>query len=493
MAENVEHDLSPELEPRVRSKCGKRSVALQAFLAIAFYLGTYTSRFTIYLLPWENRSGGVDNKVQCYSLSLDKASTLPKKVWISMAQVLGYALLKIPAVKYVSELKRKSRLSMLTTCYVLTSIFTTVPLPFVAPYVAAVFVFLGAASASTIWGITLQYLEGREYTDFLFAAMNMVVVFGASAVRGVGQTIVDIIGESHQLWMPMITTFLYFPIAIVALRALDKFDDPSEADVVARAPRRPMNSQERKKFCCSYSIALVPLILAYMMITSYRSYRDFFPREIYTDLLGRTPTSTDYIIADWPGGVFASIMLGFLVTIKSNRRAVILLNIAVLVGAGVLICGTFLFQKKVLPPLLWIAIATMGLMMCYTPTGSFLFDRLLGATRTPGTSVFLVYIADGLGYFSVVSLLLIKNFGTWLQADDYGGSFVRMTYGLAVAIVVLVLPGVIWLSAVLPKEQYAALRTMDDSIQMKILGDDPEEEDAYEESASDNIDDSSQV
>ena len=33
--------------------------------------------------------------------------------------------------------------------------------------------------------------------------------------------------------------------------------------------------------------AIVPLIIAYMLITAYRSFRDFFAPEIYGVVLGR--------------------------------------------------------------------------------------------------------------------------------------------------------------------------------------------------------------
>ena len=46
---------------------------------------------------------------------------------------------------------------------------------------------------------------------------------------------------------------------------------------------------------CSYQLPLDVVLLG------YRSYRDFFAVDIYTELLGRPLASADYLIADWPG------------------------------------------------------------------------------------------------------------------------------------------------------------------------------------------------
>ena len=54
-----------------------RETAKLGALAIGFYFGTYTARFPLFLLPWEGKTAGLDNKV-----------------WLSLGQVLGYGLMK---------------------------------------------------------------------------------------------------------------------------------------------------------------------------------------------------------------------------------------------------------------------------------------------------------------------------------------------------------------------------------------------------------------
>lgn len=39
-----------------------------------------------------------------------------------------------------------------------------------------------------------------------------------------------------------------------------------------------------------------------------------------------------------------------------------------------------------------------------------MYDRLLAASGTPGTTVFLIFLSDATGYLGTTALLLLKNF-----------------------------------------------------------------------------------
>lgn len=421
-----------------------RETLYTAALALIFYLGTYTARFPLFLLKWEGRTSGLDNKV-----------------WLSIAQVLGYASMKIPAIKYVSELPRAKRFRWVLCLYLGYCLLSTITLPFLSAPAASVFVFLGACCGSTIWGLVLQYLEGRESTDVLFAALNAVVVFGASLVRSVGEAMRRALPDGQERWMPFIVTIIFMPIAVTALILLDRVKEPTMQDKMLRSDRRPMSGTERYVFFCRFAVVLLPLLIAYISITAYRSYRDFFAPEIYGDILGRTPNPGDYLLADWPGGFVACFGLGVLVIVKSNRKAILLMNSGIVAGATFLALVTFWYEQGGLHPLAWASLATTGLMVSYTPTGSLFFERLLGATKTPGTSSFLVFLFDGFAYFGVIGILLVKNFS---ELDvDYGKSFIALTYILSFVVILLVVPVILWLKHFLVRDSpsYAALDSED--------------------------------
>lgn len=117
----------------------------------------------------------------------------------------------------------------------------------------------------------------------------------------------------------------------------------------------------------------------------------------------------------------------------------------------------------------------------YTPTGSFLYDRLMSASGTAGTTSFLVFLSDGLGYLAVIGILLAKTFAASDASNNAtaaatpasgggGGSggahlsdqsgirdtattrlFVNLTYSVAVIVFLLLLPATAWLRRKLSK------------------------------------------
>lgn len=80
-----------------------------------------------------------------------------------------------------------------------------------------------------------------------------------------------------------------------------------------------MAGPERRAFFCATAAALVPLIGAYMLMTAYRSFRDYFAPEIYSAALGREPTAVDYLVADWPGGLVATAAVSALVKVRLTQ------------------------------------------------------------------------------------------------------------------------------------------------------------------------------
>eukprot|EP00729_Bicosta_minor_P005436 gene5436-6447_t len=199
------------------------------------------------------------------------------------------------------------------------------------------------------------------------------------------------IGVEQESWMPMMTAALYMPVAV-------------EAHVFKRTVGF------REDLCAG----IHPL--------DRGAFRDYYAPEIYGGVLGRTPTPADYLLADWPGGIFATIALAMLVKVEDNRRAVLLMHLGIMFGAVLLLATTLGYSNAGLDPMLWVTVSTCGLMLMYTPTGSFLYDRLMAASGTPGTTSFLVFLSDGLGYIAVVAILLAKTFAA---SDDANGGNVE--------------------------------------------------------------------
>jgi hypothetical protein len=91
--------------------------------------------------------------------------------------------------------------------------------------------------------------------------------------------------------------------------------------------------------------------------------------------------------------------------------------------------GTMLYDAGSVNGLQWMIMCGLGSYLAYVPYGSVLFDRLIASTRVMGTAVFVIYIADSIGYIGSISVMVIKD---QIAADMSRLEFFRqLTYGMA--------------------------------------------------------------
>jgi hypothetical protein len=75
--------------------------------------------------------------------------------------------------------------------------------------------------------------------------------------------------------------------------------------------------------------------------------------------------------------------------------------------------------------------------LAYVPFSSFLFDRIMAATRFAGTAVFAVNLADAVGYSGSLGMLLYKD--VFAADSSRLGFFKTFSYGLSLGGGVLLL------------------------------------------------------
>ena len=80
--------------------------------------------------------------------------------------------------------------------------------------------------------------------------------------------------------MPAATGALFLPLFLGAVYGLSLIPPPSTADVAARTEREPMTKTQRRAFVRRYWPALVVLVIVYLLLTSYRDFRDNYAAEI---------------------------------------------------------------------------------------------------------------------------------------------------------------------------------------------------------------------
>ncbi|MCC6727009.1 MAG: hypothetical protein IT258_21080, partial [Saprospiraceae bacterium] len=92
------------------------------------------------------------------------------KVWLVVAQVLGYMASKFYGIRFISELKSAGRFQsiVLLIGFAWLSLlgFALVPPPW-----NIAFMFLNGLPLGLIWGIVFSYLEGRRTTEVLGIAL----------------------------------------------------------------------------------------------------------------------------------------------------------------------------------------------------------------------------------------------------------------------------------------------------------------------------------
>jgi MFS family permease len=345
------------------------------------------------------------------------------KILLIMFQVFGYAMSKFMGIKYVSELKSEKRIGML---FGLIGVSLLSLLLFgLFPYPAGfVFLFFNGLPIGMIWGIVFSFLEGRRNTELLGAGMCASFVVASGLVKTIGRSLVQFAGVS-EFWMPFFTGLLFVPLLIVGGMMLRSLPAPDERDVASRNERTPMNRNERWQFFLTYAPGIVFIVLIYIALTIFRDLRDNYAIEILAGLgLADQPEIMTY--TEIPIAIAVLVIISLMVFIKINRVAFYLNYVVFIVGATLIFGTTWLQQRGVLHPVVWIILSGFGMYLAYIAFHTFLLERLLAHFRHKGNIGFLMYVVDSFGYLASVVVLLYKNFSyansSWLaffQSTSY--------------------------------------------------------------------------
>lgn len=336
------------------------------------------------------------------------------KIMLIIAQVIGYMLSKFFGIKYISEVTGSARATSILALILFAQLallgFAIIPPPY-----NILFLFLNGIPLGMVWGLVFGFLEGRRVSEALGAGLSASYIVASGIVKTAGRMLLE--AGISPFWMPFLTGLLFLPLLGVSVFFLNQLPPPTAEDIALRTERRPMNGEERLRFLKLYFPGLFLLTFLYMFLTAYRDFRDNFAVEIYQGL-----GITDPAVFTYPEALISCIvllMLGFLMRIKDNERA--LITIMVLMAAGSLLIGlgTLAFQAGLLGPVYWMILVGAGLYIGYVPYGCMLFDRMIAAIGFVGTAGFMIYVTDSFGYLGSVFLLLYKNFGggqlSWLD------------------------------------------------------------------------------
>jgi MFS family permease len=317
--------------------------------------------------------------------------------------VVGYMLSKFIGIKVVSELgahaRAKGILIMVSIASISWLFFALTPTPY-----NLIFLFFNGLPLGMVWGMVFGYLEGRKYTEVLGASLSVSFIFSA--------------GFTSEFWMPFVSSSLFFLPLLLFLWLLDKIPPPTPEDEQLRTKRLPMTGNERVRFTLTFLPGLVLLVIAYMLLTAFRDFRDNFSAEIWQSL-GYGGQPSIFTRTELPVTLLVLVVIGSLMVIKSNYRAMVVNHFIVLAGMLMVGFSTWAFEKNLISAPLWMVMVGTGLYFGYIQFNSIFFDRLIATFQYVSTVGFLIYLADSFGYLCSVGVLLYKQFGqselSWLS------------------------------------------------------------------------------
>ncbi len=338
------------------------------------------------------------------------------KVWLIIAQVVGYGLAKFIGIKVISELpafqRAKGIIIMISIAGISWLFFAITP----APY-NIFFLFTNGLPLGMGWGLVFGYLEGRRVTEVLGAGLSVSFIFSSGFAKSVGGFVMKNWGTS-EYWMPFVSTCLFLFPLLLFLWLLDKIPPPSALDEELRTKRQPMNAVERKKLLFAFAPGLVLLILTYMLLTAFRDFRDNFSADVWKSLgYGNSPEI--FTKTEAPVTIAILIIMGSIMFIKNNRVALIINHLLILSGMILVGVSSLLFDTGQISAPAWMILLGLGLYLGYVPFNSILFDRLIATFKYVSTVGFLIYLADAFGYLGSIGVMMYKEFGqpslSWLD------------------------------------------------------------------------------
>ncbi|WP_293304427.1 DUF5690 family protein [Pedobacter sp. UBA5917] len=329
------------------------------------------------------------------------------KVWLVIAQMVGYTLSKFYGIRFISESGKSNRARSIIFLILFSWLallgFALVP----APYNIA-FLLLNGFPLGMIWGLVFSYLEGRKTTEFMGALMSISLIFASGFVKTVARMLMSFAAVSDY-WMPFLTGLVFLPALFLFVFGLEVIPPPSKEDQALRTKRVPMDAKQRRAFITTFLPGIILTIIIYVLLTCIRDMRDNFEVEIWNGLGihdNHIYTQIDTLIS-----VVVLVMMGLLILIKDNLKAFTVIHIMIIAGCLLVGLSTFFFDKGYISPISWMALLGMGLYMAYIPYNAIFFERMIANFHYKSNIGFIMYVADSIGYVGSFSVLMMHEFG----------------------------------------------------------------------------------
>ena len=384
-----------KLTDNLRAKVAKWPYGVISLLAAISSFGAYTCMYAFR----KGFSAGTYSNLQYFHIDY--------KVWLVIAQIIGYTMSKFYGIKFISELKpgqrAKSILVLIGVAWLALFFFAIVP----APY-NIIFLFINGFPLGLIWGLVFGYLEGRKSTEFMAAVLSISLIFASGFVKTVARTLMASFHVS-EYQMPFLTGALFVLPLLLFVFCLELMPPPTAEDIKLRTKRLPMDAEERKKFLQTFLPGIILTLIIYVLLTVMRDVRDNFEVEIWSSL--GVKDNTIFTKIDSIISIIVLVGMSLLILVKNNLKAFSIIHYMIIAGCLLIGGSTILFALNAINAMTWMTLAGLGLYFGYVPYNAVFFERMLASYHFKGNVGFLIYVADSMGYLGSVSVLLIKEFG----------------------------------------------------------------------------------
>ncbi|WP_254070849.1 DUF5690 family protein [Pedobacter sp. L105] len=379
---------------RLRGRVGQWPYSLHSVLAALAAFGTYTCMYAFR----KAFAAGTYTGHQYFHIDY--------KVWLVIAQVLGYTLSKFYGIRFIAEInprnRAKSILLLIGVSWLALLGFALIP----APY-NILMLFINGFPLGMIWGLVFGYLEGRRSTEFMAAVLSISLIFASGFVKTVGRTLMSSV-HVNEYYMPFLTGALFVIPLLLFVFCLELMPAPTELDKQLRVERKPMSADDRKKFMMRFLPGIVLTLIIYVMLTMMRDIRDNFEVEIWQGL--GIKSNNIYANIDAVISIIVLVAMSLLILIRKNIFAFKLIHFLIIGGCILAGVATVLFDLKLINPVTWMTMAGLGLYLGYVPYNAIFFERMIASFNYKSNVGFVMYLADAMGYLGSISVLLVKEF-----------------------------------------------------------------------------------
>jgi hypothetical protein len=352
------------------------------------------------------------------------------KVWLVIAQIIGYMCSKFYGIKFIAEVNSKNRaryiLTLIGIAWLALLAFAVVPAPW-----NIIFLFVNGFPLGLIWGLVFGYLEGRRSTEFMASVLSISLIFASGFVKTIGRTLITGFNVNEYL-MPFLTGAIFALPLLFFVGCMELIPPPTQEDRALRAERVPMNADERKQFIIRFLPGIILTLIVYVLLTIMRDVRDNFEVEIWA-CLGIKDNSI-FTTTDIKISVVVLVAMSLLILIKRNLLAFSIIHLMI-IGGCILVGGsTIFFSAHMITAQVWMIMVGLGLYLGYVPYNAVFFERMIASFHYKSNVGFIMYVADSIGYLGSVSVLLVKELGhpniSWGQFFKEGVMIVAIVGGI---------------------------------------------------------------